>query len=117
MNRTFVVLALIAPFGAYRVQIAVAGPVKKLPITEADCKAAGGSMAQVGLPGTGARCDIKTNDAGKTCSDSDKCQGICMASKNAALRAKDTGTCSAYVAEYGCYKYIEDGIVDTICVD
>jgi hypothetical protein len=94
-----------------------ANPVKPLPATQAECQAKGGVWRSIGLPGSPPSCDLKTTDAGKVCSDSGDCQGICVAPSNAVLNSKGVGTCSAHVVEFSCFKYVAQGVVDTICVD
>lgn len=80
----------------------------RVPNNEADCKAVGGNWTRLGL---GMRCDIKTTDDGTTCSDSDQCQGSCMASEQTAPGTSATGKCSAYVANFGSLSFVERGRV------
>lgn len=88
-----------------------------IPSTESACKAAGQFWSEQGLPGSPKSCAVKTTDAFKICTDSLQCQGSCLVAKDLPLGAKAIGSCSEWVANFSCYKYIEDGRVRMICAD
>jgi hypothetical protein len=89
----------------------------ELPQTEEKCLAKGGTWSHEGLPES-TWCKLETTDGGNPCSDSSKCQGECVAPKNAAVDAKVEGACSNYVIEPGCRSRVENGRVEPmLCVD
>ena len=53
-------------------------------------------------------CIEKAKDAGKQCSSSKDCAGICLA---------EGQICSAETEMYGCHDVYEDGQIATLCVD
>jgi hypothetical protein len=82
-----------------------------VPQTEAECAARGGTWTTLGLPYPGKPkvCHLKAEDSGKVCSDSSECQGSCVAPDNVASGTKASGTCSAYVSNFGNVKVVEHG--------
>ena len=90
-----------------------------IPQTAAECAARGGSWTTLGLPYPGKPrvCDLQATDSGKVCSDSSECQGSCLASDSAASGVKTTGTCSAYVSNFGNVKLVEHGKVVLLNVE
>lgn len=69
-----------------------------------DCQAKGGMLVRgLGLP----VCSMPTPDAGKICTDSSQCAGLCRA----------PGRCSAQTDEFGCVELLEDGKPMVICMD
>lgn len=85
-----------------------------IPRTETECKTRGGNWTALGLPydDKPRSCDLKTTDAGHTCSDSRECQGSCMAPEGMADGARATGTCSAHMANFGDVGLVEHGRVE-----
>jgi hypothetical protein len=88
-----------------------------IPSTESACKAAGQFWSEQGLPGGPKSCAVRTTDALKICTDSAQCQGSCLVAENLPLGVAAIGSCSAWVATFGCYKYIEGGRVHAMCAD
>ena len=88
------------------------------------CEAKGGQWGRIGLSPV-LRCNLPTSDAGKECSDSDECEGVCMVelSTDDGARAKRgeiiyaNGKCSAWEITVGCHALVQDGIVVLICID
>ncbi|MCV2893017.1 hypothetical protein [Lentibacter sp. XHP0401] len=74
-------------------------------LVEQDCLAAGGQMV-VGL--AGPQCARPQPDAGKACSDSADCAGICLA---------NTRSCSPVTPYFGCHQVLEGGKLAAICID
>jgi hypothetical protein len=82
-----------------------------LPDNEQDCLAQGGAWGPQGMLQQDM-CDLPATDAGKPCTDSSQCQGLCLASD-----ASSTGTCSPRVLNFGCFDVIEDGVKMGLCID
>jgi len=61
------------------------------------------------------KCYLVTEDRGEECTSNDDCQGYCLADENAELNSESKGTCSENYRLTGCIKYIDDGIVTSIC--
>lgn len=99
----------------------LAGTVTKptIPQTAAECAARGGNWTTLGLtyPGKPRVCDLKATDSGKVCSDSNECQGSCVAPDSVPNGAKASGTCSAYVSNYGNVRLVEHGKVVLLNVE
>ena len=95
-------------------------PLAKKPLvpkTEVACTEAGQFWVQQGLPGGSKSCAVKTTDAHKICTDATQCQGSCLVAASLPMGAKAIGSCSEWVGNFGCYKYIEGGRVQQICAD
>jgi hypothetical protein len=88
-----------------------------IPTTESSCKAAGQFWTEQGLPGGSKSCAVKTTDARKICTDSLQCQGTCLVEDSLPDGVKAIGSCSEWVSNFGCYKFIEGGHVRQICAD
>ena len=90
-----------------------------VPRTEAECVARGGTWTTLGIPYPGKPkvCDLKTTDSGKVCSDSSECEGLCVALDSIASGVKASGTCSAYVSNFGNVKLVEHGKVVLLNVE
>jgi hypothetical protein len=90
-----------------------------IPQTAAECAARGGNWTTLGLPYPGKPkvCDLKATDSGKVCSDSSQCQGSCIAPDSVASGVKASGTCSAYVSNFGNVKLVEHGKVVLLNVE
>lgn len=93
--------------------------------TELECTEQGGDWGFFGDTIV-RRCNVKTADAGKACSDSETCQGDCVASLS--VRDKETlssgqalfmeGQCSAQTLSLGCNYFVRQGQVKgLLCVD
>lgn len=61
-------------------------------------------------------CIIITSDRGGTCSDSSECQGWCLADENDELGQQEKGYCSDNFRPEGCFKFIDNGKVNSICM-
>lgn len=59
-------------------------------------------------------CDLRAADGGKVCTDTDQCEGICLATKDAVDGAIEKGNCSAYLSNFGNIKQLKKGIVENI---
>jgi hypothetical protein len=116
---TTVLLLGIALLGCSDPAEPVAGEKPTIPTTEAECVAQGGSWRALGLPmpNKPKSCDLKAADAGKSCSDSSQCQGACLAPADATAGAATTGSCSAYLANFGNVVLVTDGKVERVNVE
>ena len=86
-------------------------------IDQEQCKAEGGFIRGVGMFGIPA-CVKPYPDAGKRCSDSSECQGMCKAPDSAVVGSSSTGSCQAENNEVGCYSEIETGtVIARMCID
>jgi len=85
-------------------------PAVKLVVPQAEggCVSAGGRWGPMGVF-RNVGCDIKTTDAGKTCSDSSQCQASCLGPKGSKAGDHVVGSCSAYVANFGNVVTVENG--------
>ena|SRR6218665_1890633 len=90
-----------------------------VPTTEPECIGRGGNWTTLGLPAPGKPkiCDIKTNDSGKSCTDSSQCEGSCLAPGKAGPGTATAGSCSTYVANFGNVTQVKNGKVEQINVD
>ncbi len=82
-----------------------------LPDNEQDCLAQGGVWGPQGMLQRDM-CDLPAADAGKACTDSSQCQGLCMASDSPAV-----GACSPRVLNFGCFEVMADGEALGLCID
>ena len=82
------------------------------------CRAEGGAIRGVGMFGSPA-CVKPFEDAGKVCSDTSECQGLCKAPEASIVGSRSTGTCQKDTHDvYGCYDKVERGIVvGGVCLD
>ncbi len=120
LQRMMVLISIPLVVGACAGQRSVATVAKpSIPQTEAACGARGGNWTTLGLPYPGKPkvCDLKATDSGKVCSDSSECQGSCVAPDSVASGLKTTGTCSAYVSNFGNVKLVEHGKVVLLNVE
>jgi hypothetical protein len=62
-------------------------------------------------------CDVKTADAGRSCTDFNECQGICVAPGGKETGDSATGTCSAYMANFGNVSQVINGKVENSNVE
>ena len=114
---SIIVPLVVSACAGPRLAATVAKPA--IPQTAAECGARGGNWTTLGLsyPGKPKVCDPKATDSGKVCSDSSECQGSCLAPDSVASGVKATGTCSAYVANFGSVKLVEHGKVVLLNVE
>jgi len=61
-------------------------------------------------------CLLVTNDRGNTCTDSSDCQGWCSADENAKIGTGAEGICGESFNKKGCFKFIDKGKVNSICI-
>lgn len=97
-----------------------------VPKDKATCEAKGGRWGPIGIFPEEV-CVLPTSDAGKICSDSKECEGICEASLskddydrlvNYHIPVLTKGACSAQRTSIGCHAIVENGIVyGILCVD
>jgi hypothetical protein len=64
-------------------------------------------------------CDMPATDAGKQCTNSDQCEGLCLAPPGVDLRTGTDGfgQCSPRQINFGCKTRIEDGSIGMMCLD
>ena len=100
-------------------RLAATVPKPAVPQTAAECGARGGNWTTLGIsyPGKPKVCDLKTTDSGKACSDSSECQGSCVAPDSVVSGVNASGTCSAYVSNFGNVKLVEHGKVMLLNVE
>lgn len=86
----------------------------------AACEATGGYVERAGLLGA-ERCTRRFSDAGKTCKDSDECEGQCRAGPKTEAKGHlrlATGVCQANDNPFGCFTNVENGTLGPgLCVD
>ena len=114
---SIIVPLIVSACAGPRLAATVAKP--SIPQTAAECTARGGAWTTLGLPYPGKPkvCDLKATDSGKVCSDSSECQGSCVAPDSIASGSKASGTCSAYVSNFGNVKLVEHGKVVLLKVE
>jgi len=78
----------------------------RIPDTETECLGLGGNWTRLGLQ---MRCDVKTADGGKACTDSSECQGACLAAEDTQAGRAAIGKCSPYRANFGGVTFVERG--------
>jgi len=92
-----------------------------------ECLKIGGKWGMWGMRPI-PECNPPALDAGKECSDSGECQGMCIYKKELSQKEKEQiltegpisgkGECSAWQIVVGCHHFVEDGkIQPEICVD
>jgi hypothetical protein len=101
-------------------------PTPEIPQDKASCEALGGRWGRIGL-GPREQCNLPAVDAGMTCSDSDECEGMCLADldeeemdrvSRQGKELRTTGQCAAWRIVVGCLAVVEDGSVSSIlCID
>lgn len=95
-----------------------------LPKIKEDCLKKGGVWEKQG-PEPFETCDIRTQDAGRVCSDISQCEGTCMVklsdeefrSGMKGKKWKQNGTCSPWRVTLGCFGMVKKGEVSVICID
>jgi len=82
-----------------------------------ECISKGGEWKLAGLA-LDERCFIKMKDANKDCSNSDDCEGTCLAPEKCRLGDKVVGKCSEYDLTLGCHSRVEGGkAMPVLCID
>ncbi len=87
------------------------------PNTEKECLAQEGWWAPRGLPGGGPVCTLSTSDSRKICTDSDQCEGLCLVASDLPLGKPAIGSCADEVRVYGCFRFINKGVVESWCAE
>jgi len=97
-----------------------AAPVKLVPASDqAGCLVQKGDWAPI-CRMQKAACVLNFSDAGKSCTDSDQCQGNCYTDPSQGARQGEaaTGKCAMNSNPCGCNSRVEDGVATpTLCVD
>lgn len=94
----------------------VGGPDKATITNETDCMREGGQWTQLGRAPV-KQCLRQTTDAGKACTDSEQCEGQCMAPEGSVDGSQVGGSCSVDTNPFGCQQRVRGGMASTICVD
>jgi len=95
-----------------------------VPKDKESCLAKGGVWKRPG-PRPTEECNLPTTDAGKVCSGSNQCEGVCLAELTSdQLRQgmsgkmfKTQGACSSVIKIYGCRAYVYRGWASVVCAD
>jgi hypothetical protein len=61
-------------------------------------------------------CIMTTSDTGNGCKSNKDCDGWCMASESDKIGTEKEGICSTEFAVNGCFKFIDNGKVNSICM-
>ncbi len=89
------------------------------------CQIQGGKWGRIGIA-LDESCNFPTSDSGKECSDSDECEGDCLAELSNEERRKITyndeiiytmGKCARMQRMAGCMARVKEGKVDSIICD
>ncbi|PIS08979.1 hypothetical protein COT75_03895 [Candidatus Beckwithbacteria bacterium CG10_big_fil_rev_8_21_14_0_10_34_10] len=94
------------------------------PKDEETCELQGGTWGKIG-PHPVKECNLPASDSGKFCTDSNQCQGYCLAQlTQEQLKSgmkgkiiKTNGTCSPTLKVIGCRGFIRNGFASIICLD
>lgn len=62
------------------------------------------------------KCVYVTEDRGDTCQDNKECDGWCIVSDDAKVGDSGEGKCSEDFHPKGCVKFMDNGIVNAICL-
>jgi hypothetical protein len=95
-----------------------------VPKDKVSCEGKGGVWKKIGIR-PAEECNLPTTDAGKVCSGSNECEGVCIAElSNDDLRRgmkgaliKTTGKCSSVIKVVGCKGYVYRGWASVVCAD
>lgn len=95
-----------------------------VPKDKENCEKIGGVWKKMG-PRPMEECNIPTKDAGKVCSGSNQCEGVCLAdlsnediSKGMKGKLfKTQGKCSNFIKVMGCKAYVYLGWAQVVCAD
>lgn len=82
-------------------------------IPKIDCQECGGKWELLSMDLNKTGCNPKTSDAGKTCTDSEQCIGVCLGKETVLT----SGTCSEYKFVLGCNLEFSEGEQVMICRD
>ncbi len=99
----------------------ICGAEQVIPRTEDGCKALGGKWGPAGIFPQPI-CRVPTRDGGRACSDTDECEGECLAKLSSGQRTKITnrqklridGVCTPYIPVFGCAAIVNKGYVTSI---
>ncbi len=61
-------------------------------------------------------CILVTSDDGKECVKNEDCEGWCLAESSANIGESGMGKCSREFKPKGCIKYLDQGMVNEICL-
>lgn len=61
-------------------------------------------------------CTLYTSDNESECTDNTDCEGWCLASEDLELGSEEAGYCSDKFRPDGCFKFIDKGKVNSICL-
>lgn len=78
--------------------------------TAKSCQAKGGEWQR---RYAGYFCNFPANDAGRSCTDGEHCEGDCLAEEPSVKQ----GRCSDFQTVYGCVNLLKDGKALGICID
>lgn len=88
-----------------------------IPKTQEECVGENRFWTEQG-PSRGVKsCALRATDAHKICTDGSQCEGECLAAENLADAKPAVGSCSEWVMNFGCHKFIADKVVHQVCVD
>lgn len=95
-----------------------------VPKDQVGCEKIGGIWKKMGSRPV-EECNIPTKDAGKICTESKVCEGVCLAELTDEQRRegmsgkkfKTNGTCSEYIKVMGCRAYVYQGWAQIVCAD
>ncbi|MBI2430887.1 MAG: hypothetical protein HYV39_02650 [Candidatus Levybacteria bacterium] len=84
-----------------------------LPKTKEACLKQGGKWGRIGISEF-EKCNLKTSDKGKACTDSSQCESSCIGESFSSR----SGKCSSWRITVGCYYFVNNGKVDgLLCAD
>jgi len=95
-----------------------------VPKDKESCESMGGTWKRPG-PRPTEECNLPTKDAGKVCTESKVCEGVCLADLTQeqlqkgmrGQKFKTDGKCSAWIKVLGCRAYVYNGWASVVCVD
>jgi hypothetical protein len=95
-----------------------------VPKDKMSCEEKGGVWKKIGIRPR-EECNLPTTDAGKACSSSNVCEGVCLAELSSDdLRTgmkgkilKTDGKCSSFIKVVGCKGYVYRGWASVVCAD
>jgi len=61
-------------------------------------------------------CMLETRDKEWRCNSNSDCEGWCLAEEDAELGSRAYGKCSEAFSAQGCVKFIDEGMVNSICM-
>jgi hypothetical protein len=87
-------------------------------VRQLECERQGGEWLAHGFDQR-FMCNLPASDAGQPCSDSDQCDGLCLAPPDIEPRTSGEvpGQCSPRQINFGCYNLVEDGRLAMACID